>query len=93
MGSENYNGIFDGEGRLTTKTATLDGKRIGYCSVTVFEIQVGKGPKGPYKTRTRVVGNLEQAIMQYNMLNIGNGYKKRLFCPTMNRPVLARTQS
>jgi hypothetical protein len=78
---------------ITLKTATLDGKPIGYCSETVFEIQVGKGPKGAYKTRSRVVGNFGQAIMQYNMINIGNGCKKRLFCGTMSRPVLARARS
>jgi hypothetical protein len=75
-------------------TATLDGKHIGYCSQTEFLIQLGKGPKGSYRTKRSIVGNLGQAIMHYNMLNVGNGYKKRLLMPSCSKnPVVAKTIS
>lgn len=71
----------------------LDGKNIAYSSETVFLVQVGKGPKGAYKNKYSFKGNLAQAVMYYNGINIGNGYKKRLFCPNFNKPVLARASS
>ena len=74
-------------------TGELNGKRIGYSSETVFLIQVGKGSKGSYKTKYSVKGNLGQAVLFYNGVNIGNGYKKRLLSPAMNKPVLARAWS
>ena len=75
---------------ITLKTATLDGKKIGYNSETIFLVQVGKGLKGSYKTKYSFVGNLSQAVMYFNGINIGNGYKKRLFAPSFNKPLLAR---
>lgn len=74
---------------ITLKTATLDGKHIGYHSGTVFQVQVGRG-KSSYKNRYLIVGNLGQAVMYYNGINIGNGYKKRLICRDFNKPVIAR---
>jgi hypothetical protein len=76
-------------GLIKTMTATLDGKQIGYSSLTEFLVQVGKG-KGSYKTRYKFTGNLAQAVFYYRSLNIGNGYKKRLFVPAFNKPVLAK---
>lgn len=70
----------------------LDGKRIAYSSETEFLVQVGKGKSG-YATRYAVVGNLAQAVLLYNAINIGNGYKKRLVAPGMNKPLLARSIS
>lgn len=70
--------------------ATLDGKRICYSSETEFLIQVGKGKKGSYKTCYSFKGKLGQAIMYYNAINIGNGFKKRLLVPSFNKPLLAR---
>jgi len=67
----------------------LDGKRIAYSSESHFHVQVGKG-KGKYKTKYSFKGELGQACMYYLGVNVGNGYKKRLFCPEMNKPVLAR---
>lgn len=70
-------------------TATLDGKLIAYTSESTFEIQIGRG-KSSYKTRYSFVGNLARAVAYYNSLNIGRGYKKRLRCQGMNKPILAR---
>ena len=70
------------------KTAELDGKRIAYTQETEFKIQIGKG-RGAYKTHCTIIGDLAHAVAWYNGFNIGNGYKKRLLAPSMNKPVLA----
>lgn len=70
----------------------LDGKRIAYHDSTHFLVQVGRGKKGAYRTKYDIKGNLTQAVMYYNGINIGNGYKKRLLMPASSRnPVLARS--
>lgn len=75
---------------LVIKTATLDGKHIGYSSETEFLVQVGKG-KSNYKTRYSVKGKLDLALLYYRSINVGNGYKKRLMMPSCSKnPVLAR---
>ena len=73
----------------TTKTAELDGKHIAYTDHTIFWVQIGKG-KSSYKTRYAFTGNIHQAVAYYRGINIGNGYKKRLYAPSMNKPTLAR---
>lgn len=77
---------------IQLKTATVDGKQVGYSSETVFLVQVGKG-KSSYKTRYSFTGDLGRAIMHFNMINIGNGFKKRLLVPSFNKPVMARAAS
>jgi Fe-S oxidoreductase len=67
----------------------LDNKRIAYTNHSEFLVQVGKG-KGAYQTRYRFTGDLEQAVFYYRGINIGNGYKKRLFAPSFNRKTLAK---
>lgn len=79
---------------IELKTWTLDGKQIAGSSETEFLVQVGKGAKGSYRTRYAFKGNLGQAVMYYNGINIGNGYKKRLLMPSCSkRPVLAKAAS
>lgn len=75
------------------KTSVLDGKRIAYTDRTVFIVEVGRGPKGAYRTHYSFTGNLAQAVVHFNGINIGNGYKKRLRAPSLNKPVLARAAS
>ena len=70
----------------------LDGKKVAYSEDTDFLVQIGKG-KGSYKTRWSFKGNLAQAVMYYNGLNVGYGYKKRLFMPSSKNPVLAVQRS
>jgi hypothetical protein len=72
------------------KYAMVDGRRIAYAQTTQFLVQVGKGKKGAYKTRYSFSGNLTQALFYFWSINIGNGYKKRLYVPGFNRPVLDR---
>jgi len=79
-------------GDVTLRTATLDGKHVGYSSETEFLVQIGKG-RGGYRTKYRIVGNLRQAVMYYQGLNIGHGYKKRLLMPSSKKPVLAKASS
>lgn len=78
---------------IIVTSAELDGKKIGYSNQTEFLVQVGKGAKGSYKTKYRFVGNLGQAVLYYNGLNIGNGYKKRLLMPSSKKSVLAKQSS
>jgi L-rhamnose isomerase len=71
------------------KTAEVDGKCIEYTNKSIFEVQVGKG-KGAYKTRYTFEGRLDQACFYYRSINIGLGYKKRLVCKSLNKPVIAK---
>lgn len=78
---------------MQLKTCWLDGKAIGYSDETEFLIQVGKG-KSAYKTRHTIKGNFGQAFITYQGINIGYGYKKRLYMPSCSkRPVIARSKS
>ena len=72
---------------------TLDGNPVAYHSDTVFIVQVGRFKKGSYKDRYYTKGDLAQAVLRYNGINIGNGYKKRLIAPSLNKPLLARAWS
>ena len=71
------------------KTATLDGKKIIYSETTRFEVQVGRYHSS-YQIKHVFTGNLAQAVLYFNALNIGYGYKKRLLMPGARKPVLAR---
>jgi hypothetical protein len=75
------------------KTATIDGKHVAFSSETVFLVQLGYKKKGIYKTKFSIKGNLCQALIHYQGLNIGYGYKKRLLVPSFNNKILAREWS
>ena len=77
---------------MQIKTATLDGATIAYTNATEFLVEVGRY-QGAYHTRYSFTGNLTQAVLYFNAINIGNGYKKRLRAPSFNKPVLARAFS
>jgi hypothetical protein len=72
------------------KTAILDDKRIAYTDETIFKIQFGRDKKSSYKTLRTITGNLFQAVMHFNMLNIRYPSKKRLWCDSFNKPLLIR---
>ena len=74
---------------MTIRQATLDGRLIAYHDQTDFLVQVGKG-KSSYQTRYKFTGNLSAAVMHFNGINLGMGYKKRLLAPSFNKPLLAR---
>lgn len=77
---------------LAMKMNELNGVKIVYHDDTEFLVQVGKD-SGAYKTKYRFVGNLVSAVLYFNGINIGNGYKKRLMMPSAKKPVLARVFS
>lgn len=81
---------------ITRHEAELNGNVISYNSETEFLIQVSKSkhPKSGYETTVAVRGNLEVAVLHYNMINVGDGYKKRLLAPKYTKPrVLDRQTS
>lgn len=77
---------------MEIKTVELDGARIAYTTETLFKIQVGRG-RSAYKTKYAIMGNIHQAVGLYRGINIGKGYKKRLYVESFNKPVLARAFS
>ncbi|NDG26747.1 MAG: hypothetical protein EB120_06195, partial [Proteobacteria bacterium] len=70
---------------IKLKEAELDGKKIAYSNQSLFEVQVGY-KKSAYKTKYSFTGELGRAVFFFNAINIGNGYKKRLVCFSMNKP-------
>jgi hypothetical protein len=74
---------------IEIKYVTLDGKRIAYTNRTEFLVQVGKN-RSAYRTRYRFMGNIHQAVLYYKAINVGLGYKKRLYVPSFNKPTLAK---
>lgn len=74
------------------KTNILNGKRIVYTSETTFFVQIARQNK-TYRTKYSFKGSLGLAVRWYNHINLGNGYKKRIYCPSMNNKVLARQVS
>lgn len=74
------------------KTATLNDKKIAFTDETVFYVQMARGNKH-YRTRYSFKGSLALAVKWYNAINIGNGYKKRIYCPSMNKRVLVKQVS
>lgn len=75
-------------------TAKINGRSIAYSELARFCVQTGRH-KSAYRTKASFgAAGLEQAIMNYKMLNIGNGYKKRLVLLDKNmRAVLSRDKS
>ena len=74
---------------MEIKTVTLDGKKLAYTSETLFLVQVGKN-RSAYRTRYSFIGNIHQAVTYYRSINVGRGYKKRLYVPSFNKPTLAK---
>jgi hypothetical protein len=74
----------------TSHEFNLDGKMICFHKDNTILVEVGKG-KGSYKTKYSFKAqDFAKAVMHYNGINIGNGYKKRLICNELNKPLLAR---
>ena len=72
----------------------LNGKKVALHKDAIIEVQVGKGGKGSYKTKHIFTAkDFGQAVMTYNGINVGKGHKKRLFCLSLNNPILAKAQS
>lgn len=71
----------------------LHGKRIAYGSNTEFVIQLTKSRnrKSGFVTWRIIKGDLAQAMMYYQSLELHNGKRKRLLMPSAKQPVLARS--
>lgn len=78
---------------MTIHNQILNGKLVAYADTTEFLVQVGRYAKGAYHTKYSFTGNLNQAVYYYNAINIGRGYKKRLYMPSSPKPVLAKDAS
>lgn len=74
---------------IEIKHVTIDGKRMVYTSMTEFLVQVGKN-RSAYRTRYRFVGDIYEAAKYYRAINVGLGYKKRLYAPSMKTPTIAK---
>ncbi len=71
----------------------LDGRKICFHKDNVIKVEIGKGDRG-YKTHsTFEAKDFGQAVWLYNGINIGNGYKKRMICDSLNKKLLARAFS
>jgi len=75
----------------TFETITIDNKHYCTTDETLLILQSGRG-KSAYRTRLIFIRDFAgRAVMQYNMLNVGNGYKKRLIMQTGDKKtVIAR---
>lgn len=82
----------DKQNRIIHKTATINGAYIAFTNKTVFMVQIGKD-SGSYKTKWTFEGDLANALFYYKALNIGRGFKKRLYAPALHKPLLARSFS
>lgn len=63
------------------KTAILNEVEIHYTDNTIFAVQVGKGPKGSYKTRITIKGDLSKAFTSFLNFPLTKNWKKRLVMP------------
>jgi hypothetical protein len=65
----------------------LDGKVVWFLTDEKFAVQVGKGKKGSYKTKY-VMQGFYRAYNMYYGVNLGPGYKKRIFRLSNEKVVL-----
>ena len=72
---------------------TFNNDHVIFFHNAIIEVQIGKG-KSIYKTKYQFnASEFGRAVFMYNGINIGNGYKKRLLCKTLIKPILVRTFS
>ena len=69
------------------RTCELNGNKFVYGDETVFLVQVGKD-KGKYNTKYKFIGNFVHAVLWFNGINIGNGYKKRLIMQSCSKDTI-----
>lgn len=67
----------------------LKDRRVGYTNKTLFLIQSGAG-RSEYKTRCKVVGDLDKAFERYNAIVLCGKMKKRLLMKDAKQPIIAR---
>ena len=74
------------------KTIIFRGKKIAYDDKTEFYVQVGKN-KSKYLTKYKSIGAIDGAVIFYSKLEVSDGFKKRLYVPSLDKPTLAREKS
>lgn len=74
----------------TFYTYELDGKKIAFHKDALISIEMGYRNSSYEVMRTFTAMEFGRAIMVYNAYNIHSGYKKRLVCSSLNKPILAR---
>lgn len=68
----------------------LDNKKVCFHASNIIEVQIRKYNR-PYKTvSTFKAKDFGRAVFFYNCYNVHSGYRKRLICHSLNKPVLAR---
>jgi hypothetical protein len=72
------------------RVCEINGVNYPYDETTQFVVQVGRGSKGSYRNRYTCPGKPTQAVLYFNGINIGLGYKKRLL---VDKKVIARAFS
>jgi hypothetical protein len=68
----------------------FNGKKVIFHHSSKILVEVGKGKRSYTASHSFNAKDFGKAVMNYNMINIGNGYKKRLICHSLNKSLLAR---
>lgn len=70
----------------------LDGKKVSFHKDNIIEVHTGKISSHRYSKKWQFTPKeFSKAMIHYNGLNIGNGFKKRLICYQLQKPLLAFT--
>lgn len=76
--------------KLIYYRAEVDGLLIGFHNKTPFNIQISKN-KSSYKTKIAVIGDVDEAIIKYNEVELKNNSRKRLIMVGSNEILLKRS--
>ena len=87
LNSDNHHEIVKGQCFFTY---TLDGSKIIFHQDSIIKVQIGRGRQAYDTSYSFAASEFPRALITYNAINICNGYKKRLICDTLNKPLLAR---
>lgn len=74
---------------IVQKVVQFNSQPLAYTNKTMFLVQVAHDG-GAYKTRYSFEGDIHQALFYFKGINVGNGYKKRLYAPSLVPSLLAR---
>lgn len=66
----------------------FNGKNISFHEDSIIKVQIGKGSSAYKESYSFSAADFSKAVMHYNCINIGNGYKKRLYCDSLNKKTL-----
>ena len=78
------------ENYIRIRTGIIDGRSISYTDQTEFLIQTRKknSHKG-YVTKYNIKGSHLNACFYYMGINVSHEYRKRIYVPSFNKPILA----